>query len=96
MGAEPTFDALKQALCEWEIDGSLIHFSDRGVQYLALRYTKRPLDAGIKPSVDSLGDSYDNALAEIIIGLHRTELNRYSGPWRGLGNLQLSTLEWIS
>ena len=73
----------------------LVHHSDRGVQYLAIRYTQRLADAGAVSSVGSRGDSYDNALAESFNGLFKTELIRPRGPWRGLDDLELSTLEYI-
>lgn len=91
--------ALEQAIWERnrhgvDLDG-LIHHSDRGVQYLAIRYTERLADNGVVASVGSRGDSYDNALAESIIGLYKTELVRNKGPWRGLDDLELATLEWV-
>jgi putative transposase len=92
-------NALEQAI--WErnrtgetLDG-LIHHSDRGVQYLSIRYTERLAENGVVASVGSRGDSYDNALAESIIGLYKTELVRNRGPWRGLDDLELATLEWV-
>lgn len=92
-------NALEQAI--WErnrtgvaLDG-LIHHSDRGVQYLSIRYTERLAENGVVSSVGSRGDSYDNALAESIIGLYKTELVRNRGPWRGLDDLELATLEWV-
>ena len=96
-------DALEQALHERRAprDG-LIHHSDRGVQYLSLRYTERLAHRGIAPSVGSVGDSYDNALAESIIGLYKTELIRHSresgnqrGPWRHCEAVELATLQWV-
>ena len=94
-----TLDALEQAI--WErnradepLDG-LVHHSDRGTQYLSIRYTERLAEAGVAASVGSRGDSYDNALAETIIGLYKTELVRNRGPWRGLDDLELATLEWV-
>jgi len=89
-------DALEQALYDRETDEPLVHHSDRGVQYLSIRYTERLADAGIEPSVGSRGDSYDNALAETIIGLYKTEVIYHDGPWRGLEHVELSTLEWVS
>ncbi len=77
-----------------DLDG-LIHHSDRGVQYLSIRYTERLADNDIVGSVGSRGDSLDNALAESIIGLYKTELVRNRGPWRGLDDLELATLEWV-
>lgn len=92
-------DALEQAI--WDrtragknLDG-LVHHSDRGVQYLAIRYTERLGEIGVANSVGSRGDSYDNALAESINGLYKTELVRNRGPWRGLDDLELATLEWV-
>jgi putative transposase len=64
-------------------------------QYLAIRYTQRLADEGAVASVGSVGDSFDNALAETTIGLHKTELVRRRGPWRGIDDLELATLEWI-
>ena len=89
-------DALEQALYDRRIDDGeeLIHHSDRGVQYVSIRYTERLADAGIEPSVGSVGDSYDNALAESIIGLYKTEVIRQRGPWRGIDAVELATLEW--
>ena len=90
-------DALEQAICErqLEADGRLVHHSDRGVQYLSIRYTERLLEAGIEPSVGSRGDSYDNALAESVIGLFKTEVIRRRGPWRGFEDVEFATLEWV-
>jgi len=90
-------DALEQAIWERE-EGerdSLVHHSDRGVQYLSIRYTQRLAEAGIEPSVGSKGDSYDNALAETVIGLFKTEVIRKRGPWRGLEDVEFATLEWV-
>ena len=89
-------DALEQALHERRTprDG-LIHHSDRGVQYLSLRYTERLAQRGIAPSVGSVGDSYDNALAESIIGLYKTELIARRGPWRHCEAVELATLQWV-
>ena len=89
-------DALEQALYERRPDRkTLIHHSDRGVQYLSIRYSERLAEAGIEPSVGSVGDSYDNALAETIIGLYKTELIRKRGPWRHLDQVEFATLEWV-
>jgi len=90
-------DALEMAL--WarratRLDG-LIHHSDRGVQYVAIRYTERLAAAGAVPSVGSRGDSYDNALAESCNGLYKTELIRHCGPWRGLDDVEYATLEYV-
>ena len=73
----------------------LVHHSDRGVQYLSIRYTDRLLEAGIEPSVGSVGDSYDNALAESVIGLYKTEVIRRRGPWRSVEAVEYATLEWV-
>jgi putative transposase len=91
-------DALDQALYERPIAESsrLIHHSDRGVQYLSIRYTERLADAGIEPSVGSTGDSYDNALAESVIGLYKTEVIRRRGPWRGVDDVEFATLTWVA
>jgi transposase InsO family protein len=88
-------DALEQALHERPDLESLVHHSDRGVQYLAIRYTERLKDAGIEPSVGSVGDSYDNALAETINGLYKTEIIRPNGPWRNIEEVEFATLEWV-
>ena len=90
-------DALEQAICEREEARveRLVHHSDRGSQYLAIRYTERLAEAGIEPWVGSKGDSYDNALAESVIGLFKTEVIRRRGPWRGLEDVEFATLEWV-
>jgi transposase InsO family protein len=90
-------DALDQAIYErcGEDLGVLIHHSDRGSQYLAMRYTDRLTDAGIEPSVGSRGDAYDNALAESVIGLYKTEVIRRQGPWRHLEAVAFATLDWV-
>ena len=90
-------DALEQALHERRLDPEdpLVHHSDRGVQYVSIRYTERLAETGIEPSVGSRGDSYDNALAESIIGLYKTEVIRRRGPWRGLEDVEFATLEWV-
>jgi len=90
-------DALEQALHDHRpVKGSgLIHHSDRGSQYVAIRYTERLTEAGVEPSVASVGDSYDNALAETINGLYKTEVIRRRGPWRTLEAVEFATLEWV-
>jgi len=90
-------DALEQALYDRGRDGvdGLVHHSDRGVQYLSIRYTDRLAEAGIEPSVGSVGDPYDNSLAESIIGLYKTEVIRHQGPWRNLDQVEFATLEWV-
>ena len=90
-------DALEQAIHDRRpVKGSLTHHSDRGSQYVSIRYTERLLDAGIEPSVGSVGDSYDNALAETVIGLFKTEVIRRRGPWRSLAAVEYATLEWVA
>jgi transposase InsO family protein len=94
--ADFVLDALEQALHDRRpVKGGLIHHSDRGRQYVAIRYTERLLEAGIEPSVGSVGDSYDNALAETINGLFKTEVIRRRGPWRNLEAVEFATLEWV-
>jgi putative transposase len=94
--ADFVLDALEQALHDRRpMRGGLIHHSDRGGQYLAIRYTERLLEAGIEPSVGGVGDSYDNALAETVIGLFKTEVIRRRGPWRTMEAVELATLEWV-
>jgi transposase InsO family protein len=88
-------DALEQALHARSDIEQLIHHSDRGVQYLSIRYTERLAEAGIESSVGSIGDSYDNALAETINGLYKAELIRPNGPWRNLEEVEFATLEWV-
>jgi putative transposase len=89
-------DALEQALHERRpVQGGLVHHSDRGVQYLSIRYTERLAEAGIEPSVGSVGDSYDHALAETINGLYKTEVIRRRSPWRSFEAVVLATLEWV-
>ena len=88
-------DALEQALhARADLDG-LVHHSDRGVQYVSIRYTEKLAEAGIESSVGSVGDSYDNALAETINGLYKTEVIRRQGPWRSLEDVEFATLEWV-
>jgi putative transposase len=89
-------DALEMAIWrrQAQLDG-LVHHSDRGSQYLSIRYTERLAEAGAVTSVGSRGDSYDNALAETIIGLYKTELIRRRGPWKGLDEVEYATLEWV-
>ena len=90
-------DALEQALWTRQInrETGLIHHSDRGSQYLAIRYADRLLEVGISPSVGSVGDSYDNALAETINGLYKTEVIRRQGPWRTIDDVEFATLTWV-
>ncbi|MGH8591690.1 MAG: IS3 family transposase [Gammaproteobacteria bacterium] len=97
MRTDLALDALEQALHDRaaQNDGGLVHHSDRGVQYVSIRYTERLAEAGIEPSVGSVGDSYDNALAETIIGLFKTEVIYKRGPWRSLEAVELAVLEWV-
>ncbi len=90
-------DALEQALHERRPvhGGGLVHHSDRGSQYVSIKYTERLALAGIEPSVGSVGDSYDNALAETINGLYKAELIHRRGPWRSFEAVELATLEWV-
>jgi transposase InsO family protein len=95
MHAQLVLDALEQALHAREVQNGLIHHSDRGSQYLSFRYTERLTEAGVEASVGSVGDSYDNALAETIIGLFKTEVIYARGPWRSLDAVEYATLEWV-
>ena len=97
--AHATFvlDALEQALHARRPvrGGGLVHHSDRGVQYVSIKYTERLAEAGIEPSVGSVGDSYDNALAETINGLYKAEVIHRRGPWRSFEAVEFATLEWV-
>jgi transposase InsO family protein len=97
MQAGFVLDALEQALHDRRPaeTAGLVHHSDRGSQYVSIKYTERLADAGIEPSVGSVGDSYDNALAETVIGLFKTEVIRRRGPWKGLEAVEFATLEWV-
>jgi putative transposase len=90
-------DALEQPLHDRKSvqRGGLVHHSDRGVQYVSIRYTERLAEAGIEPSVGSVGDSYDNALAETINGLYKAEVIHRRGPWRSFEAVEFATLEWV-
>lgn len=90
-------DALEQALHDRRPihRGGLVHHSDRGVQYVSIRYTERLAEAGVEPSVGSIGDSYDNALAETINGLYKAEVIHRRGPWRNFEAVEFATLEWV-
>ena len=90
-------DALEQALYERQPERAeyLVHHLDRGTQYVSIRYTERLAEAGIEPSVGSRGDSYDNALAETINGLYKTELIHRRAPWKTRESVELATLEWV-
>ena len=98
MRTDFVLDALEQALYarRRERDEDLIHHSDRGSQYVSLRYSERLAEAGIEPSVGSKGDSYDNALAETINGLYKTELIHRRAPWKSREAVEMATLEWVS
>ncbi len=90
-------DALEQALHQRKPEGrgGLVHHSDRGSQYISIKYTERLAEAGIEPSVGSVGDSYDNALAETINGLYKAEVIHRRGPWRSFEAVEFATLEWV-
>ena len=96
MRTDLALDALEQAVYDRETDNALVHHSDRGAQYLSIRYTERLAAAGIEASVGRRGDAYDNALAESIIGLYKTEVIRHAGPWRCLDAVEYATLEWVA
>ena len=87
--------ALEQAIHARQDTGHLVHHSDHGSQYLSIRYTERLADAGIEPSVGSVGDAYDNAMAESVIGLYKTEVINKQGPWRHQGAVEFATLAWV-
>ena len=88
-------DALEQALWARQPSDGLVHHSDRGVQYLSIRYTERLAEAGIEASVGSKGDSYDNALAEAVNSLFKSEVIYRRGPWRSREAVELATLTWV-
>ena len=98
MTTDFVLDALEQALYarQPERDGSLVHHSDRGSQYVSIRYSERLAEAGVEPSVGSKGDSYDNALAETINGLYKAEVIHRRGPWKTREAVELATLEWVA
>jgi len=98
MTTDFVLDALEQALYarQPDNDGTLIHHSDRGAQYVSIRYSERLAEAGVEPSVGSKGDSYDNALAETINGLYKAELIHRRAPWKTRQALELATLEWVA
>ncbi len=97
MRTDFVLDALEQAMCARRGDAltGRVHHSDRGSQYLSMRYSHRLADAGIAPSVGSQGDAFDNALAESVIGLYKTEVIRRQGPWRSLEAVEFATLAWV-
>lgn len=88
-------DPLEQALLTRTGSEGVIHHSDRGSQYLSIRYTERLAEAGVTASVCSVGDSYDNALAETINGLYKTELIRTQAPWQDMEAVEYATLQWV-
>jgi transposase InsO family protein len=98
MTTDFVLDALEQALYARrpDNDGTLIHHSDRGSQYVSIRYSERLAEAGIEPSVGSRGDSYDNALAETINGLYKAEMIHRRAPWKTRESVELATLEWVA
>jgi len=95
MSVELTLDALEQAIWARDVSSGLIHHSDHGSQYLSIRYSERLAEAGIEASVGSVGSAYDNALAETINGLYKTEVIRKRGPWKNLEAVEYATLEWV-
>lgn len=95
MNTNLVLDALEQALWARAGAAGVVHHSDRGSQYLSIRYAERLTEAGVLPSVGSVGDSYDNALAEPLIGLYKTEVIHRRGPWRSLDEVEYATLEWV-
>jgi transposase InsO family protein len=88
-------DVFARRIVGWRALTGLVHHSDQGVPYLSMRYTDRLADAGITPSVGSGGDAYDNALAESVIGLCKTEVIQRKGPWRSLEAVEFATLVWV-
>jgi len=96
MTTDMTLDALEQAIWACKLKGTLIHHSDHGSQYLSIRYTEQLAEEGITPSVDSVGDANDNALAESVIGLFKTEVMYKKGPWKTFDAVEYATLDWIS
>ena len=95
MNADLTLDALEQAIVARSDTERLIHHSDRGCQYLSIKYSEKLSEAGIEPSVGSVGDSYDNALAETINGLFKAEVIWRKGPWRTVEAVEFAVLEWV-
>ena len=95
MSSELVLDALDQALWARTRPKGLIHHSDKGSQYLSIRYTERLIEFGVQASTGSTGDAYDNALAETINGLFKTEVIRSKGPWKGVEDVEFATLQWV-
>ena len=94
MRTDLVLDALEQAIWSRCPPAGVIHHSDHGSQYLSIRYSERLTEIGVEPSTGTVGDSYDNALAETIIGLYKTEVIHHRGPWRNLEDVEYATLEW--
>jgi putative transposase len=99
MTTDLVLDALEMGIWQRQRQGhsvqGLVHHSDAGSQYTSIRYSERLADAGAKPSIGSIGDSYDNAMAESVIGLFKTELIRRRGPWPSHDAVEIATLEWV-
>ena len=95
MRSDLVLDALEQAIWSRCPPRGMVHHSDHGSQYLSIRYTQRLTEIGVQPSTGSVGDSYDNALAETIIGLYKSELINRRGPWRNAEAVEYATLEWV-
>jgi putative transposase len=95
MRTDFVLDALEQAIWARKRAEGVVHHSDKGSQYLSIRYTDRLTEAGVEPSVGNTGDAYDNALAETINGLFKTEVIRRRGPWKGIEDVEYATLEWV-
>ncbi len=95
MRTELVLDALEQAIWSRCPPRGVVHHSDHGSQYLSIRYSERLTEVGVNPSTGTVGDSYDNALAETIIGLYKTEVIYHRGPWRNLEEVEYATLEWV-
>lgn len=97
MTTQFALDALNQAICQrMPSEAGLVHHSDRGSQYLSIRYTERLAEEGIDPSVGSVGDSYDNAPDESVIGLFKTEVINFLGPWKSMRQVEWQTLKWVA
>lgn len=95
MQTQIVLDALERALWARGTPKGVVHHSDRGSQYVSIHYSERLAEAGFMASVGSVGDSYDNALAETINGLYKTEVIYKNGPWKGLEQVELATLDWV-
>jgi putative transposase len=95
MRTELVLDALEQAIWSRCPSTGVIHHSDHGSQYLSIRYSERLTEIGVEPSTGTVGDSYDNALAETIVGLYKAEVIYHRGPWRNLEAVEYATLEWV-